>query len=93
MKLKNSLELASVAEPGEYSSTAYLVKGTLETPLSFRTVVPLFVDNPEGEVLIWGSSRESNETCVFLARLGRRLTALATILTLNPVCRSFGFVD
>lgn len=85
--------MASVAALGEYGGTTYLVKCTLEPPLAFSTVVPLLVDNSEGEVLIRGSSREPNETCVLLACLCGRLTALATVLTLNAVGRAFGFVN
>lgn len=70
-----------------------LVEGTLEAPLSLCTIIPFFVDNPEGKVFVRWSSHKPNETCVFLSRLGRRFTALPTVLTFDAICWGLGLVD
>ena len=46
---------------------AYLVKAALESTVSFRTVVPLLVDNAKGNVFIWWAGDKAYKASVILA--------------------------
>lgn len=71
----------------------YLVKCTLEASLPLSTIVPLFIDNPECDVLVWGSRHEADETGILLASSCERLAALSSMLALYAIGRGFGFVN
>ena len=71
----------------------YLVKAASEATLALCTVVPLFVDDTESDVLIRGSSNEADEASVLSSCRCERFTPLATVFALDTESRCFGCVD
>lgn len=71
----------------------YLVKSAPEPPLPFGAIVPLLVDNSECNIFIRRASHESNEASIFLAGWGKRLPPLPSVLSLDTVRRSLGFIN
>jgi hypothetical protein len=71
----------------------YLVKAAPEAALTLCTIIPLFVDDTKGDVLIRRSGDEADEASVLSPSRCKRLTPLATVLALDTEGRCFGCVD
>jgi hypothetical protein len=71
----------------------YLVKAAPEAALTLCTIIPLFVDDTKGDILVRRSSDEADEASVLSPSRRKRFTPLATILALDTEGRCFGGID
>jgi hypothetical protein len=71
----------------------YLVKAASEATLPLCTIVPLFVNDTESNVLVRGSSDEADEASVLSPSRRKRFAPLATVFTLDTESRCFGCVN
>lgn len=81
--------------PGGQTGKAfnYLVEAALEVAISLGTVIPLFVHDPESNVLVGRAGNEPDQATVVLASGGKRLAPLSAILSLDSEGRSSGWID
>lgn len=71
----------------------YLIKAASETTFTLCAVIPLFVNNSEGDIFVWRSSDETNEAGVLSSSRCERFASLPTVFALNAKGGCFGCVD
>jgi hypothetical protein len=70
-----------------------LVETASEAAISFRAVIPFFIHDTEGNILVRRPCNKTNQTSIFLSSRGERFSSFPTMLPNDLECWCLRFVN